>query len=105
DSLIAYIFFPDENQDALLTFETNRIIKYQKISPEGNSFTIREKLSDTHSPGFNISVNFIKNRNLYTHTKMVGVLAKDKFLNVKLTPSKEIYKPGDKASYKIYVTD
>jgi alpha-2-macroglobulin len=105
DSLIAYLFFPSEKQDALLTFETNRIIKYQKISPQGNSFTIREKLSDVHSPGFNISVNFIKDRNLFTQTKMIGVLAKDKFLNVKLIPSKEIYKPGEKASYRIQVTD
>ena len=105
DSLIAYIFFPNEKQDALLTFETNRIIRYQKISTEGNSFTIREKLSDVHSPGFNISVNFIKDRNLFTQTKMIGVLAKDKFLNVKLIPSKEIYKPGEKASYRIQVND
>jgi hypothetical protein len=36
---------------------------------------------------------------------MIGVLAKDKFLNVKLIPSKEIYKPGEKASYRIQVTD
>lgn len=105
DSLIAYIFFPNEKQDALLTFETNKIIRYQKISPQGNSFTIREKLSDIHSPGFNISVNFIKDRNLYTQSKMIGVIAKDKFLNVKLIPSKEIYKPGEKASYRIQVTD
>jgi uncharacterized protein YfaS (alpha-2-macroglobulin family) len=34
DSLIAYIFFPNEKQDALLTFETNKIIRYQKISPK-----------------------------------------------------------------------
>ncbi|MFO7525006.1 MAG: alpha-2-macroglobulin family protein, partial [Ignavibacteriaceae bacterium] len=105
DSLIAYIFFPEENQDVLLTFETNRIIKYQKISSSGNSFSIKEKLTDAHSPGLNISVNFIRDRNLFTQTKMIGVLAKEKFLNVKLTPSKEIYKPGDKASYKISVTD
>jgi uncharacterized protein YfaS (alpha-2-macroglobulin family) len=105
DSLIAYIFLPNEKQDALLTFETNRMIKYQKISLQGNSFTIREKLTDTHAPGFNISINFIKDRNLYTQTKMIGVLAKDKFLNVKLTASKGIYKPGEKASYKILVTD
>lgn len=105
DSLIAYIFFPNEKQDALLTFETNTIIRYSKISSEGNSYTIREKLSDIHSPGFNISVNFIKDRNLYTQTKMIGVIAKDKFLNVKLIPSKEIYKPGEKASYRIQVTD
>lgn len=105
DSLIAYIFFPNENQEALLTLETNRIIKYQKISPTGNSYTIKEKLTDVHSPGFNISVNFINDRNLFTQTKMIGVLAKDKFLDVKLTPSKEMYKPGDKAFYNILVTD
>lgn len=105
DSLIAYIFFPDVKQDALLTLETNKIIKYEKISPDGNSFIIKEKLTDIHSPGFNISVNFIRDRNLYTQSKMIGVISKDKLLNVKLFPSREIYKPGDKASYRILVTD
>jgi len=105
DSLIAYIFLPDDQQELLLTYETNKILYYKKLKPAGKSFEIREKLTDKFSPSFNISINFIKDRMLYQTTKLIGVLAKDKFLNISVIPSKEIYKPGDKAEYEIIVKD
>ena len=105
DSLIAYVFLPDNNQELLLTYETDKIIYYKKLKPENNSFEIREKLTDKFSPSFNISISFIKNRMLYQTAKLIGVLAKDKFLNISLTPSKEIYKPGEQAEYDIVVKD
>ncbi len=105
DSLIAYVFLQDNNQELLLTYETDKILYYKKLKPENNSFEIREKLTDKFSPSFNISISFIKDRMLYQTTKLVGVLAKDKFLNISLTPSKETYKPGEQAEYEIDVKD
>lgn len=105
DSLIAYIFLPHEDQELLLTFETDRLLKYKKINSKESNFEIREKLTDIHSPGFHISITYMNQRNLYSQTKMIGVLAKDKFLNVKLSPSKDTYKPGETALYDILVTD
>lgn len=105
DSLIAYVFLPNNNQELLLTYETDKILSYKKLKPENNSFEIREKLTDKFSPSFNISISFIKDRQLYQTTKLVGVLAKDKFLNITLNPSKEIYKPGEQAEYEVVVKD
>ncbi|MBE0539519.1 MAG: hypothetical protein IH620_07390, partial [Ignavibacterium sp.] len=105
DSLIAYVFLPNSNQELLLTYETDKILSYKKLKPENNSFEIREKLTDKFSPSFNISISFIKDRQLYQTTKLIGVLAKDKFLNITLNPSKEIYKPGEQAEYEIVVKD
>lgn len=105
DSLIAYVFLPNENQELLLTYETNKILFYKKINQQKNSFEIREKLTDKYSPSFNISISFVKDRVLYQTTKLIGVLAKDKFLNISLKPSKEIYKPGETADYEILVKD
>jgi uncharacterized protein YfaS (alpha-2-macroglobulin family) len=105
DSLIAYIFLPYPNQELLLTYETDNIISYKIFKPEQNSFEIREKLNDRFAPSFNISVSFIKDRMLYQTTKLVGVLAKDKFLNITLIPSKETYKPGEQAEYEVVVKD
>src|SRR5690606_28360280 len=104
-SLIAYIFLPYPNQELLLTYETDNIISYKIFKPEQNSFEIREKLNDRFAPSFNISVSFIKDRMLYQTTKLVGVLAKDKFLNITLIPSKETYKPGEQAEYEVVVKD
>ena len=105
DSLIAYVFLPNENQELLLTYETDRILFYKKIKAEGSSFEIHEKLTDKFSPSFNIAVSFINNRTFYSTSKLIGVLAKDKFLNISLTPSKETYKPGEQAYYDILVKD
>jgi hypothetical protein len=105
DSLIAYVFLPNPNQELLLTYETDKILYFKKLKPENNSFEIREKLTDKFSPSFNISISFIKDRMLYQATKLIGVLAKDKFLNITLNPSKEMYKPGEQAEYEIIVKD
>jgi alpha-2-macroglobulin len=105
DSLIAYVFLPNPNQELLVTYETDKIISYKKLKPETNSFEIREKLTDKFSPSFNITINFINDRQLYSTTKLIGVLAKDKFLNITLNPSKEIFKPGEQAEYEVIVKD
>jgi uncharacterized protein YfaS (alpha-2-macroglobulin family) len=105
DSLIAYVFLPNENQELLLTYETDKILSYKKIKTKKNSFEIREKLTEKYSPSFNISISLIKDRMLYQTNKLVGVLAKDKFLNISLKPSKEVYKPGEQAEYEILVRD
>ena len=105
DSLIAYVFLQDNNQELLLTYETDRILSYKKLKPTNNSFEIREKLTEKFSPSFNISISFIKDRMLHQTTKLVGVLAVDKFLNISLIPSKDTYKPGEQANYEIIVKD
>ncbi len=104
DSLTAYIFIPDNNADVLITYESNDIIGYKVKRVKGNTLTIKEKLDEKFSPSFNLAVTYMKDGRLYTAGKLVGVLDKDKFLNVKINPSKEIYKPGDEAQYKIFVT-
>lgn len=105
DTLNAIVFVPNENQEMLLTFESDEIFYHKKITAKNNSFLIKEKLTNKFSPSFTISVTYINNRMLYTTSKLIGVLPKDKFLNIELLPSKQIYKPGEKANYKISVKD
>jgi uncharacterized protein YfaS (alpha-2-macroglobulin family) len=105
DSLIAYVFLPSENTQLLLTYETNRILNYKKYNVEGKSFTITEKLTDKHSPGFNIGVMFVKDRQFYSINQFVGVLNRDKILDIAVDKNKNEYKPGDEAIYNINVKD
>ena len=105
DSLIAYVFIPTQSTELLLTYESETFLKYKKYSVDGNSFTIREKLTDKFSPSFNISICYVKDRQFYNTSKLVGVLAKDKFLDISLKPSKGIYKPGENAEYLVSVKD
>lgn len=105
DSLTAYILLPQNNTDVLVTFESDTFLGYEVKHVEGNSLTIKLKLSEKYSPSFNIAAAYMKDGILYNASKLVGVLDKDKFLNIAIKPSKETYKPGDEANYKIDVTD
>ncbi len=105
DSITAYIFFPTANTEMLLTYESREIFYYKKIIAKGNSIVIKEKLDERFAPSFNISVVFIKEGKFYSNSKQVGVLSKDKFLNISILPDKNQYKPGDNASYKLLVKD
>ena len=105
DTLIAYIFGPKEETDVLLTYETDIFLKYKKYHLGGNGIEIKEILTDKFSPSFNITVNYLNDGQFYSTNKLIGVLAKDKFLNISLTPDKKEYKPGENASYSILVKD
>lgn len=105
EELNAVIFVPNENQELLLTYESDDIFDYKRVVANNNSFQIKEKLTDKFSPSFSISVSYINDRMLYSNSKLIGVLPKDKFLDIELQPSKEIFKPGEKANYKIIVKD
>ncbi len=104
DSLISYVFLPEGNTHVLVTLESNEILDYKKYDVQGNSFVVRTKLTGDYSPSFNLSVSYLKNKQIHTQSKLIGVLDKSKFLHIKIEPSKKEYKPGDKASYKIFVT-
>jgi hypothetical protein len=105
EELNAVIFVPNETQELLLTYESDDIFDYRKVVTKNNSFLIKEKLTDKFSPSFSISIAYINGRMLYTSSKQIGVLPKDKFLNIELQPLKYTYKPGEKANYKIIVKD
>jgi hypothetical protein len=105
DSLTAYIFLPSPGTELLVTYESNEIFYYKKIHARDKSIVLKEKLGDRFAPSFNISVAFMKDGKFFNNSKQVGVLAKDKFLNISILPDKKEYKPGDNALYKILVKD
>lgn len=105
DSLTAYIFLPTPGTELLLTYESNEIFYYKKIYAKDKTIVIKEKLGEQFAPSFNISFTFMKEGKFFNNSKQVGVLAKDKFLNISILPDKKEYKPGDNASYKVIVKD
>ncbi len=105
DTLSAIIILPEKHTQLLVTFESGGILKYKMYNVDGNTLNIKEKLTAEYSPSFNISITYIRNRRLYTKMKQVGVLDKDNMLNISITHSKENYKPGEEAEYKVVVKD
>ncbi len=105
DSITAFIILPQNNTDVLVTYESDSFLGYELKHADGNSITIKLKLSEKYSPSFNIAAAYMKDGMLFNTSKLVGVLDKEKFLNIAIKSSKEIYKPGDEAKYKILVTN
>ncbi len=105
DTLTAVISLSQPNAQILVSYEAANFLGYKIYDVKGTSLNIKEKLTTDFAPSFNISVTFMKDKQLYTSSKLIGVLDKDKLLNISLKPSKKIFKPGEEASYKILVTD
>ncbi len=105
DTLNAFIFLSQPHSQILVSYEAANFLGYKIYNVSGNSLQIKEILSADFAPSFNIAVTYIFNKQLYTNSKLVGVLDKDKILKITLQPSKKIFKPGDQASYKIFVKD
>ena len=105
DTLTAIISLSQPNAQILVSYEAANFLGYEIYDVKGTSLLIKKKLSAEYSPSFNISVVFMKEKQLYTGSKLVGVLDRNKLLKISLMPSKKIFKPGEDASYKILVTD
>lgn len=105
DTLNAFIFLSQPHSQILVSYEAANFLEYKIYNVSGNSLKIKKILSTDFAPSFNISVTYIFNKQLYTNSKLVGLLDKDKILKITLMPSKKIFKPGDQASYKVFVYD
>jgi alpha-2-macroglobulin len=103
--LTAYISLPEGGAEFLLTYESEEILHYKKITTTDNYFEIKEKLNEIYSPSFNITATFFNGGQFYSIRKLVGVLAKDKFLEISAIPNNNIFKPGDEAEYLVSVKD
>jgi alpha-2-macroglobulin len=105
DTLTAFISLPQKDEDVLLTYEKSSFLGYEVHHVEGSNISINLKLTDKFSPNFNISIAYCKDGQLFTFSKNIGVLDKSKFLNIKLKPSGNTFKPAEEVNYKILVTD
>ncbi len=105
DTINTVISLSQPDAQILVSYEAANFLGYKIYNVKGTTLNIKKILTSDFSPSFNISVTFMKDKQLYTSSKLVGVLDKEKLLNISLKPSKKIVKPGEDASYQILVTD
>ena len=103
DTLTAIISLPKPNLEVLVSFEKNTFLRYEKYSVDGSVLTVKQKLTGEYCQNFSLSVLFVNERALNSQSKSIGVLDKEKFLTVEIKPEKGIYKPGEKAVYRLLV--
>ena len=87
---------------ALLTYEGEEVIGHQIISIEKGDNQLEIPVEHAHFPNFRVSVALIDGRMLRGASKRFNIRRE---LKVTITPSKEIYAPGEKGSVEVLVTD
>ncbi|MEM7011133.1 MAG: MG2 domain-containing protein, partial [Verrucomicrobiota bacterium] len=87
---------------ALLTYEGEEVLGHEIISIEEGDNELEIPVEHAHFPNFRVSVALIDGRELRGASKRFNIKRE---LNVVITPSKDVYAPGEEAEVNIVVTD
>ena len=92
---------PTDKAHLLVTTEMARVLETRHIYADGRAVVIDLPIKDTYSPNIQLSVAYVKNGEMFEHSKNIAVPAVNKFLNIELVPDKREYKPREPASYQV----
>jgi uncharacterized protein YfaS (alpha-2-macroglobulin family) len=105
DTIKALIYLPNKLAEGVITIEQNSIIKAEKITLKNGFAEYKFIAGKNYYPSINVFFSGAYKQSLVTAVKKVGVINEDAKLNVKITPSKNRYKPGEETEYIVKVTD
>lgn len=100
-----FIFTPVPDPNILVTTENDDIIDYKVVKLTGTTYFYEFAVTENYGTNFNVSVNFVHDGDYYTNSIIVPVIREDKFLNVNIETTADIFKPKDKEFFRIRVTD
>ncbi len=92
---------PTDKAHLLVTTELDRVLETRHIYSEGRTVMIDLPIQDSFAPNIYLSVAYVRNGQMYEHSKSISVPAANKYLNIELMPDKREYKPRDPASYTV----
>ncbi|MDP9268751.1 MAG: MG2 domain-containing protein [Acidobacteriota bacterium] len=90
---------------ALVTTEGRDIQSKRIVELRSPSETIDVPITSDNQPNIYLAVAFLADNALYQAAKNLKVPATDKQLRIEISPTKETFTPGEKASYVINVKD
>ena len=90
---------------ALVTVEGSRVYEQRLVRITGKSTMVEIPVKSEYKPNFYVGVCFVKNKNFVNLQARAKVSLIGQSLQVKVTPNKSKYQPGEDAVYKIKVTD
>ena len=90
---------------ALVTVEGSRIYDSRTVKLTGKSTLLSIPIKGAYKPNFYVSVCGVRNKQFLRKEVSAKVSIKSQALSIRIEPSKRIYKPAQKAAYKLKVTD
>ncbi len=92
---------PTDKAHLLVTTELATVMDARHVYSEGRAVMIDVPIKENFSPNVFLGVTYIRDGEMYQHSKNISVPAKKKFLQLELVPDKKEYKPRDPASYTV----
>lgn len=90
---------------ALVTLEGSRIYEARTVRLSGKSSMVQFKIAQEYRPDFYIAVSYLRDKQVMRNETEARVAMKSEALSIKIQPDRKRYKPGEKASYTVRVTD
>lgn len=90
---------------ALVTVEGSRIYETRVVKLSGKSTLIEFPIKGSYKPNFYVSVCGVCKKRFLRKEVSAKVSIKSEELKISIQPDKRIYKPAQKASYRLQVTD
>jgi uncharacterized protein YfaS (alpha-2-macroglobulin family) len=92
---------PTDKAHLLVTTELTKVAEIKHIYAEGRAVMIDLPIKDNYAPNVYLNVAYVKDGEMYEHSKSLSVPARNKFLQLEIVTDKKQYKPRDPASYTI----
>lgn len=89
----------------LLSIEGRDLHRHEARTAQAASFIVEVPIRNDYAPNFYVSAAFIHQGQLYQGSKSLKVPPNERKLNVKVTPSKAQFKPGEAAGYTVEAKD
>lgn len=105
DTLVLNIDSKIPDRDVLVTVERGHVRRYQVLSINDSKAVITMPVLETDLPNIYISVSGFSKNSFTSKDIDIAVSTDSKKLNVRVTPDKEKYKPGDEVILNVETTD
>jgi hypothetical protein len=90
---------------AILGVEAARVLDLQTVTLKRKSTVVRFPIKQGYEPNVFVTACFVKNREFITNQLLLHVNPEDHRLKVAIESDREVYHPGDTATFKLRTTD
>ena len=93
---------PTEKAHLLVTTELMKVMDVKHVYAEGRAVMLDVPIKDSFAPNVYLNIAYVKDGEMYEHSKSISVPASNKFLRLEIMTDKKQYQPRDPASYTIF---
>ncbi|MBI5705976.1 MAG: hypothetical protein HZC36_03180 [Armatimonadetes bacterium] len=104
ESVRCLIVSEGTGQSALVTVEGDRVYSSQVVQLANKVTEVQAPVLEEHRPNVFVSVCFVSNKRLLQTERRLKIDLAQRTLGIAISTDKQVYKPGDKATYTVRTT-